>query len=416
MSFRELRDFTEIMRNLGYQRLISLENFRTPNFELVADVLYWMVKRYDPAIGIPDSIESEEDRVEFLTVIAHQMYSKAQITLNAKRLYAADGHAVKELLKLATMLHKAARTQVQDADAKAEEAPTVSKADASRVPDDVKRSRELSSEILSKGARLHDLLASEQSVRTERMQALRFLDSLSGARDGSSESRFVENSVRELLAMAQENMEGTKKQYEDLRADEKALDSKIKRRKQDLERQEKRLRSLQTVRPAFMDEYERLEEELQAQYEAYIQRYRNLEYLENELDTYAKAEKEQAQESERKQKRFQKKMRQFELELLRGEKEIDDIVISNEDHYDDGGAKMEGSGKMDDAGSEGEDTEDSEDLSQELSNESGSLEGSEMGSQSESNLMDDDEEGSLMSGEEGGFYGGDSDDSDEDNF
>ena len=28
-----------------YNRLISVENFRTPNFPLVADVLYWLVQR-----------------------------------------------------------------------------------------------------------------------------------------------------------------------------------------------------------------------------------------------------------------------------------------------------------------------------------------------------------------------------------
>jgi len=41
-----ITDFTEMMRGLGYTRLISLENFRTPNFPLVAEVLAWLVKRY----------------------------------------------------------------------------------------------------------------------------------------------------------------------------------------------------------------------------------------------------------------------------------------------------------------------------------------------------------------------------------
>lgn len=45
MSYRELRTFAEMMRALGYQRLVSVENFRKPNFELVASALYWMVKR-----------------------------------------------------------------------------------------------------------------------------------------------------------------------------------------------------------------------------------------------------------------------------------------------------------------------------------------------------------------------------------
>lgn len=34
------------------------------------------------------------------------MMSKARIKLNAKKLYAADGYAVKELLKIATVLYK----------------------------------------------------------------------------------------------------------------------------------------------------------------------------------------------------------------------------------------------------------------------------------------------------------------------
>lgn len=37
--------FTEVMKALGYPRLISMENFRVPNFELVADCLYWLVHR-----------------------------------------------------------------------------------------------------------------------------------------------------------------------------------------------------------------------------------------------------------------------------------------------------------------------------------------------------------------------------------
>lgn len=41
-----LVDFTEMMRALGYPRLISMENFRAPNFTLVAEILVWLVKRY----------------------------------------------------------------------------------------------------------------------------------------------------------------------------------------------------------------------------------------------------------------------------------------------------------------------------------------------------------------------------------
>lgn len=38
-------DFTEMMRALGFHRLISMENFRTPNFKLVYECLTWLMKR-----------------------------------------------------------------------------------------------------------------------------------------------------------------------------------------------------------------------------------------------------------------------------------------------------------------------------------------------------------------------------------
>lgn len=47
-----MADFTEMMRALGYPRLISMENFTTPNFTLVSEILIWLVKRYASAFKI----------------------------------------------------------------------------------------------------------------------------------------------------------------------------------------------------------------------------------------------------------------------------------------------------------------------------------------------------------------------------
>ena len=73
MSFRELRNFCEIMRGLGFPRLISMENFRRPNFELVAEILYinlnyryWLAHRYDPSANLSDNIDEEKNRVEYI--------------------------------------------------------------------------------------------------------------------------------------------------------------------------------------------------------------------------------------------------------------------------------------------------------------------------------------------------------------
>ncbi|XP_070811189.1 clusterin-associated protein 1 isoform X2 [Pituophis catenifer annectens] len=73
MSFRDLRNFTEMMRALGYPRLISMENFRTPNFMLVSEILLWLVKRYEPQTDIPSDVETEQDRVFFIKAVAQFM-------------------------------------------------------------------------------------------------------------------------------------------------------------------------------------------------------------------------------------------------------------------------------------------------------------------------------------------------------
>jgi clusterin-associated protein 1 len=61
---------------------------------------------YDPETTISDRVEFENERVEFLTGIANLMATKARLKLNTKKLYASDGRAVQELLKLATLLYR----------------------------------------------------------------------------------------------------------------------------------------------------------------------------------------------------------------------------------------------------------------------------------------------------------------------
>ena len=60
MSYRDLRSLTEMMRALGYPRLISIENFRTPNFQLVSEMMAWLVKRFDPNSDIPIEVDTEQ--------------------------------------------------------------------------------------------------------------------------------------------------------------------------------------------------------------------------------------------------------------------------------------------------------------------------------------------------------------------
>lgn len=110
MTYRECRNFVEMLRALNYPRLVSLENFRKPNFELVADILYWLAQRYDPNTDISDNINEEHNRVEFIKSITTLFTIKARLKINPKKLYQADAAAVQEMLKITTVLYKVSIT------------------------------------------------------------------------------------------------------------------------------------------------------------------------------------------------------------------------------------------------------------------------------------------------------------------
>lgn len=314
MSFRELRNFTEIMRSLGYPRLISMENFRQPNFELVADSLHWLVTRYDRALDIGDDISTESDRVTFLKTITQLMASRARVKLNMKRLYAADGYAVKELLKVASILYKATSKADEDGEDLSGAEFTLS----SKVFE-VKNTRQLASEITQRGAALYDALESEPELRELRLRAI----------SRNMDMDEIEACVKEAMAEVSEGIRGVEQMLENLEKDEKNLDQKIEKRKSELERSEKRLSTLQSVRPAYMDEYEKLQSDLQQLYTVYLERFRNLEYLESELEHYDRMEQEKMEESDRALKKMQKRLREEEMKILRGETAVDESAIDN---------------------------------------------------------------------------------------
>ena len=75
MSYRDLRSLTEMMRALGYPRLISLENFRQPNFQLVAEMLSWLVRRFEPSADLPQEIETMDERIMFIRYVISIFFS-----------------------------------------------------------------------------------------------------------------------------------------------------------------------------------------------------------------------------------------------------------------------------------------------------------------------------------------------------
>ncbi|KAM6121619.1 LOW QUALITY PROTEIN: clusterin-associated protein 1 [Phoenicopterus ruber ruber] len=323
MSFRDLRNFTEMMRALGYPRLISMENFHTPNFMLVSEVLLWLVKRYEPQTDIPH-VETEQDRVFFIKAVAQFMATKAHIKLNTKKLYQADGYAVKELLKI-TSAYGAMNTKGVECADVSEEDSSKFKFDLGSKIADLKAARQLASEITSKGASLYDLLGKEVELREARTESI--------ARP--LEINEAEKMMKIAIDCVLEQVQKTKDMLNNVALDEANLEAKIEKRKLELERSQKRLQTLQSVRPAFMDEYEKIEEQLQKQYSSYLEKFRNLTYMEQLLDDHRRTEQEMFEEAANMLRLMQNRLKEEEQHLLKsGNNDDSDVEIQEDEGSD----------------------------------------------------------------------------------
>lgn len=315
-----------MMRALGYPRHISMENFRTPNFPLVSEVLVWLVKRYEPQTDIPTDVDMEQDRVFFIKAVAQFMATKAHIKLNTKKLYQADGYAVKELLKITSVLYSAMRTKGMESSETGDEDSSKFKFDLGSKITELKAARQLASEITSKGASLYDLLGKEVDLRELRTAAI------ARPLEINETERVMRVAIKEVL----EQVQKMKDMLNNVASDEANLEAKIEKRKLELERNQKRLQTLQSVRPAFMDEYEKIEEELQKQYSTYLEKFRNLSYLEQQLDDYHRTEQERFEEAENTLRLMQNKLKEEEKRLLKtgNSNEDSDMEIQDDDGSD----------------------------------------------------------------------------------
>ena len=234
---------------------------------------------------------------------------KTNVKLNTKKLYQADGYAVKELLKVATLLYDAQNNSNNNNIMSDDSFNTVS-FDISNKINELKSTRQLASQLTVTGASLFDLLGREVDLREIRNSKV--------ARQFDTTE--IEAALKDVIENVRKEIEDTRKQIESVKVSsprfatlkkntflislnvllqflwfkdtEQSLDTRIERRRAELDRNQKRLQTLKKVRPAFMEEFEKLEVELRALYDDYIQKFRYLAYLEHLYEDAAKAEQE----------------------------------------------------------------------------------------------------------------------------
>ena len=284
MSYRELRNFCEIMRSLNYPRTVSMENFRVANFKLVAEIIFWLVKRFAPKFKLSDNIEDERARVEFIKTACIFFYQNLKIQLNPKKLYAADGHAVQELLKVAEILYNAKKAVENEKDFSYGQ-----ELDISSKKNDLNQMKNISGEIVDLGLNLLDLLDKEKGLKQSRDDAIAYLDSISKDYD-SSKGEEIEKKIMGILSGQEEALEQLDVHVNELKQKENELNQELQVKKVELERAEKRLESLQHASPSHQNELMQYENDLSIIYKMYVEKIRNQAYLENRLQNFQKYE------------------------------------------------------------------------------------------------------------------------------
>ncbi|XP_060946716.1 clusterin-associated protein 1 homolog [Limanda limanda] len=295
MSFREIRNFIEQMRALEYPRSISMESFRRPNFYLLADILRFLVKSIEPHMNIPTDVATEASRVTFIRAVVQFMVTKAQVKLNLKHLYQADGYAVREMLKITSQLYDNLEERVTPDDRDTVD-DSEFKFDRGSWMSDLKAARQLTSEVTASGASLCGLLGEEVALREKRTAAI------SRPLDINETEKAFEDALKEVLLSA----EKTGELLRIIESDVAILDDKIEQKMKEVEMTQTRLQTCRGIRPVYMDEYEKIEAELEKSHEDYVVKFRCLTHLDALMDQCSKVEKQKLKEAENARKTIQR--------------------------------------------------------------------------------------------------------------
>ena len=254
--------FSEIMKSLGYGRLISLDNFRSPNFELVADILYFFCDRIDSSIDLSDDISTKSKRVEFIKNCANILASKTQIKLKLKNVYKSDGYAVKELLKIAHFLNDANSIDTNTINTEGVD-PVHRSSDIGGHLNKLREYTNLGGKIVENGVKLHNLLnhsGSSHGIMDQRV--ILFLDEMS--HNLESYDNVIKKGIEKKLTVSINDLDDSLTELEqhklvEVKGDIAILQKKLDDKRNELERLRKRLSSLRSIKPAFMAEFELIE-------------------------------------------------------------------------------------------------------------------------------------------------------------
>ncbi|XP_045497797.1 clusterin-associated protein 1 [Colias croceus] len=280
MSFRDLRNFSEDMRALGFPRPISLESFRIPNWELLELCLRWLVARVEPEMILRGDKNSIEQRVIMAAHAVQLFKARVNIEVNGSKLYRADGWAVREMQKVSSLLRESLLAPPPDQQEAAAAAPF----DVSNRVGEIKDARTLATDIVAEGAYLYDLFTKELENKDTRSRVL----------SSSPDMEKSEAALNSGIESVSESVTSAREQIDNVAASEAALDAKLERRRAELQRAEKRLHTVQQIKPMYQEELSSIQKEIEKKWNSYALRYRAVQTLKHELSLINAVQTEEA--------------------------------------------------------------------------------------------------------------------------
>ena len=282
-----LKELIEILNKLYYPTEITTETFKYPNFDELAEVLYWFAQRLHPNTTIHTRIDSESDRVEFIKSIVIFFFENTDIRLDSRKLYHADKKCVSELIKVGNFLLDTMDIEKDQAVSTVQQ-KKIALIDLKKID----RIKYLTSKLTESGANLHSLLQEEAKVEVDRSDLHNVIQSIIEGNEVAStkESDSFRDAMNRILEQKKHDLDILQEEINEIKADKHDLQLNIQRKKEDIERNENRLKSLQSTKPTFLNELKALEDDLQKHYDLYMERYRNIHYLQHELKRHKESE------------------------------------------------------------------------------------------------------------------------------
>ena len=255
-----------VLTDLGYT-VPFLDQFRLePRFDMMSDILLWLVLQIDPNFNPIIKCDTAATRKAFFTQVLGHLILLVPILskVNPVKLYASDINCIRELLKIATFVKSCYLT----VDTKVQIGHSYNqKLDINAMRISCNDIATQTSKVVLELESHHVLEKAKQTVLTESI-------------DLSKMSTHIIEETQKLKVVNKQLIE----QVAFLEKEHLSISSKLDNKLSEVERREDRLKTLEQTRPAYMDEYDKLNEELQELYSKYVTKSKNISWLESKYN------------------------------------------------------------------------------------------------------------------------------------